>query len=134
MPSDIESSVRLRPDVLAISVPVSDIHIQKRLQKDRGWILDRLFESVYQAKCGEVKYISLGFEDATRADKEFLHAAFKRAMESGADRVRFSDTLGIATAREVTALAGVGRQRDIELAIHAHNDFGMATANAMAAL
>lgn len=131
---DIDACARLKPDVLALSVPVSDLHIHKRLGKDRMQVLDMLQCSIEHSKCA-VRYVSVGFEDATRADGSFLQQAFERAVEAGADRIRFSDTVGTAAPTDVISLARAYAGRfDVDVAFHAHNDFGMATSNAITAL
>ena len=58
------------------------------------------------------------------------------AEEAGAGRIRLADTVGIASPQTMSQLVGDIRQivRQTELAVHTHNDFGMATANAIAAL
>ena len=80
--------------------------------------------------------VSVGFEDATRADLGFLTDMALFAEEAGAVRVRLADTVGIASPTNIASLvAGLGSElSSCEIAIHTHNDFGMATANAVAGL
>lgn len=59
---------------------------------------------------------------------------YKTAIEAGAFRVRYADTLG--TLSPFDTLPIIQRIRDelkVEIDYHGHNDFGMATANALAA-
>src|SRR5660397_231001 len=72
---------------------------------------------------------------ASRADMEFLLSFARTARDAGADRLRFCDTLGIldpfnAFMKVKTVMDATGM--DIEM--HTHNDFGMATANAIAGI
>jgi homocitrate synthase NifV len=69
---DIGFAATCRPDVLSLSIPASDLHISQRLQKDRAWVLSILRQAVAQARESGIPFISLGLEDATRADPEFL--------------------------------------------------------------
>ncbi len=133
---DIVFAAGLRPDVLSLSLPASDLHINKRLRKTHAWVLARLKESVRLARDSGVKVISLGVEDSSRANAGFLAQLVAEAVEAGVGRIRFADTVGILTPSETSSLIAFWRQRypALELGFHAHNDFGMATANALSAL
>ncbi|MBW1745066.1 MAG: hypothetical protein JRJ25_01570, partial [Deltaproteobacteria bacterium] len=65
LPGDIEQSVRLCPDVLAMSIPVSDIHIKNKLGRNRKWVLARVCEGIRQVRNSSSCYLSLGLEDAS---------------------------------------------------------------------
>ncbi len=132
---DIRFAAGLRVDVLSLSIPVSDLHIEKKLAKSRKWVVDTLVYSITLAKQLKIPYVSLGLEDATRADETFLFEVVKQAAAAGVDRVRLADTVGVATPIAVHEL--VQRVRAVtscEIGVHMHNDFGMATANCLAAL
>jgi homocitrate synthase NifV len=79
--------------------------------------------------------VSVGFEDASRADPAFLVQAAQMAQRHGAIRVRYADTLGLldpfATFARIAALRS---EIDIGIEMHAHNDLGLATANTLAAV
>lgn len=134
--ADIELAASLRPDVLSLSLPASDLHIMTRLRKDHAWVLAKLQESVTLAKGLGIKRLSLGIEDSSRANPEFLADLIAAAVEVGVQRIRLADTVGIMTPQETSALIGAYRQKypALELAFHGHNDFGMSTANAWSAL
>ena len=132
---DIAQAAELAPDVLSLSIPVSDLHIETKLKKDRKWVLHQLDQGVRLAHGVGIDYVSIGFEDATRADLQFVAQAALVAQQAGADRVRLADTVGIATPASIARLIGaVSEQVDLELGVHMHNDFGMASANAIAAI
>lgn len=132
---DIAFAASCRPDVLSLSIPASDLHISQRLQKDRGWILRTLGQAVAQARTLGVPFISLGFEDATRADPEFLCQLARAAAGCGVQRLRLADTVGIGSPATITEMVQMIVQvSGLPCGIHTHNDFGMATANAIAAL
>ena len=132
---DIAVAACLRPDVLSLSIPVSDLHIKERLGRDRQWVLGRLRKSVVLALRRGIPFVSVGFEDATRAEARFLDEAAVVAVEAGAHRIRLADTVGIATPAEIGEMVGRLRQQTsgAEIGVHMHNDFGMATANSIAA-
>jgi homocitrate synthase NifV len=97
-------------------------------------VLDSIKKSVDFAKTHGV-YVSVNAEDASRADPEFLAEFARTAKASGADRLRYCDTLGILdpfeTYRRIKALR---EAVDIDVEMHTHNDLGMATANALAGI
>lgn len=131
---DVQHSIDCGVDAVAISISTSDIHIQYKLQKSREWVLESMTKAVEFAKKNGV-YISVNAEDASRTDDEFLVEFAKAAKEAGADRLRFCDTVGILdpfmTADKISKLL---EKVDIDIEMHTHNDFGMATANALAGL
>jgi homocitrate synthase NifV len=78
--------------------------------------------------------VSIGAEDASRADPAFVLRLFETAAAAGACRVRYADTVGVHdpfSARE--AIAALRARLDIDIDYHGRNDFGMSTANAFAA-
>jgi isopropylmalate/homocitrate/citramalate synthase len=75
--------------------------------------------------------------DSTRADLAFLRAAYEAAVDAGAAEVVVVDTLGIATPEAAAFLVGdVAERFDHEVPVHwhGHDDFGLATAAAVAAV
>ena len=133
--SDIEYAAGLKPDVLSLSIPVSDLHIVKRLNKSRGWVLRTLRETIAWAKHLGFKKMSLGLEDATTAEASFLAEIMKTAEENGIFRLRFADTVGIASPLSIRNMITAAKaDYSMEIGVHTHNDFGMATANCLTAL
>jgi homocitrate synthase NifV len=132
---DIAVAVQLQPDLLALSIPVSDIHLEKRLGKDRSWALATMSEAIAFAG-GQGMALSIGFEDASRSDRRFLTEMALAAERLGVVRIRLADTVGIASPGDMANMVtDLGRKLTTScLAVHTHNDFGMATANAVAAL
>ncbi len=131
---DIEHSIDCDVDSVAISMSASDIHIEHKLRKSREWVLDRVQESVEYASDHGL-YISCNGEDASRADPEFMIEFAKTAADAGAHRIRYCDTIGID--EPFSAYQNVKRivdNVDVDVEMHTHNDFGMATANAVAGI
>jgi homocitrate synthase NifV len=131
--ADLDGAAGCRVNGVHISWPVSAIHLQA-WKKDETWVLRSLRELVGHAR--EVfKYVSVGAQDASRADSNFLGEFACAAYEAGAARLRLADTVGILTpgrtARMVEALRGLVPH--IPLEFHGHNDLGMATGNTIAA-
>ena len=132
--SDLAAIARCNVDWANLSIPVSDIHIQKKLGKDRNWVLSRVREFVTAAS--ELGYlVCVGGEDASRADIDFVRRVADVAQESGALRFRFADTLGVLDPFKTSERIGLLRKTcDLQIEIHAHDDFGLATANSLAAV
>ncbi|KJS03061.1 MAG: hypothetical protein VR65_02105 [Desulfobulbaceae bacterium BRH_c16a] len=132
---DIFFAAEHKPDILSLSIPVSDIHLEKRLQKNRDWAYRTMCAALDSARRHGLT-VAIGFEDATRSDLRFLKTMAKAAERHGAVRIRLADTVGIGSPRLIGALVTSikGELKRCRLAVHTHNDFGMATANAIAAL
>ncbi|MDO8321277.1 homocitrate synthase [Rhodoferax sp.] len=132
--ADLASALRCEADIVHLSIPVSDIHLQHKMRQPRDWVLTQVTRVIEHAVASGRK-ISLGAEDASRADADFLALVARRAQACGASRIRFADTLGVLDP--FTTHEAISRLRDavdIEIEIHAHNDLGLATANTLAAL
>ena len=131
---DINLAVRLRPDVLSLSIPASDLHLRERLGKDRNWALKQLTAGIGLAREMGIKKVSVGLEDATRTDGDFLEQLGRVAAKHGAFRVRLADTVGLASPAKMAKLVTLFSKLPLKIGVHTHNDFGMATANAVAAI
>lgn len=130
--SDIEQSIDCGVDSVAISISVSDIHIKNKLKKSREWVLEKMVEGVEFAKKNGL-YVSVNGEDASRADQEFLIEFMKIAKQAGADRFRYCDTVGVMGPFKIEEqIKYLYEQTGFDIEMHTHNDFGMATANAIA--
>lgn len=130
---DIEASLKCGMNNVHISVPVSDIQIKYKLGKSRRWVLSSLKDVLREARDWGCT-ISVGLEDASRADQNFAALVSETAVEKGAVRIRYADTVGILdpfktykVMRKLISRIGNG------IEFHAHNDFGMAAANTLAA-
>jgi len=132
---DIRASIHCGVTAVDISLPVSDMMIRNKIRKNREWVTEQLKVALGFAKENGL-YVSVGGEDASRADLPFLADLMKIAHEMGGDRFRFCDTLGILDPfgmyERVRALCEAVPELPIE--VHAHNDFGMATANTIAGI
>lgn len=117
-----------------ISIPVSAIQIAAKFQGQWQVVLQKLRDSMSFA-LDHGLFISVGGEDSSRADEQFLFDVALYAQECGASRFRFCDTVGILdpfttytkVKKLVTALS-------IPVEMHTHNDFGLATANTLAGI
>ncbi|MDD4881063.1 MAG: homocitrate synthase [Gallionellaceae bacterium] len=130
---DLEACRNMKVDLIDLSIPVSDIHISKKLKRDRAWVLKTIATMVPRALDMGLDVI-VGGEDASRADLEFLMRVFDAAQSAGARRFRFADTLGVLEPFGVYDTIKTLRSiSDLEIEMHAHDDLGLATANTLAA-
>jgi homocitrate synthase NifV len=130
---DIEAAAESGTEAVHISFPLSALYLLL-MEKDYAWVQEQLQQLVPRAK----KYfniVSVGAQDATRAEPEQLKRFVLDATACGADRIRIADTVGVATPTSVMRLVGsLTSTTSAALEFHAHNDLGMATANAFTAL
>jgi homocitrate synthase NifV len=132
--SDVDASIECGVDAVAISISSSDIHIEHKLMKSREWVLESVKTCVDYAK-GFNLYVSVNAEDASRSDMEFLLRFARTARDTGADRLRYCDTLGILDPFETfIRVKSIIDIIGIDVEMHTHNDFGMAIANAIAGI
>ncbi len=116
------------------SLPVSELHL-RAWKKNRSWVFLTLAELAAEFR-GRFQFLSVGAQDASRADRVFLIEFAQAAFEAGLDRLRIADTVGILNPLQTCALIGALRAAapGLSLEFHGHNDLGMATANTIAAL
>ena len=133
--ADVEALVELGITASVIESPVSDGKLAA-LGVSRETMLERIRSAVsYAVESGiEVAYFGV---DSTRADLGFLRAAYAAAVDAGAAEVAVVDTLGIATPEAAAFLVGEVAEHlghEVPIHWHGHDDFGLATAAAVAAV
>ena len=131
---DLLEAQKCGVDAVHFSLPVSDIQIQA-IGKTRKWVLNRI--AVLAARATKMfSYVSIGAQDASRADTAFLDEFVDAASYAGVNRIRLADTVGIWNPLEIYLMISRIRSKvsGIEIAFHGHNDLGMATANALSAI
>lgn len=132
--SDIEASLRCNVDAVAISISTSDIHIRYKLQSTREAVLEKMVKATEYAK-REGLYVSVNAEDASRSDEDFLVQFAKAAYQAGADRLRYCDTIGtLDSVQTYHNIQSLRAKIPLDIEMHTHNDFGMATSNALAGM
>lgn len=135
-PDDIRHALDVRPDLLHISVPVSYSHIYAKLRKNKQWVFNQLNECLELTHKSGIP-LSVGFEDAFRSEAMFMTTVARMLLDAGVTRFRFSDTVGVASPSVCRAVIKDFISRlvghELGLGFHAHNDFGMATANTIEA-
>ncbi|MEL6901811.1 MAG: homocitrate synthase [Cyanobacteria bacterium J06606_4] len=132
--ADIQASLHCGLQRIHISIPVSEIQIQVKFQGRWNAMLQQLRDSLNFALDHGLS-VSVGGEDSSRADEQFLTDVAQFSQEWGAFRFRFCDTVGIldpfTTFEKIKKLVAA---LDIPVEMHTHNDLGLATANALAGI
>jgi len=128
---DIDYAADCGADSVHLVVPVSDLHISRKMRKTREQVLDMACDAVtYARERGLI--VELSGEDASRADPAFVREVYAEGLERGAERLCFCDTVGLLTPERVAeVIPGLCLA---PLSIHCHDDLGMAMANTIAAL
>ena len=131
---DIDYALECDVDSIHLVVPVSDLHIRTKIKKDRDAVRQIAVEVTEYAKDHGL-VVELSGEDASRADLGFLKALYEDGMDAGAERLCFCDTVGLLVPERTTEIfQDFSSSLKAPLSIHCHNDFGLATANTIAAL
>ena len=130
---DIDAALRCDVASIHLVVPVSDLHIQQKLKKDRAAVLELAVEMTEYAKSHGL-IVELSGEDASRADLDYLKSVYNAGIDAGADRLCFCDTVGILLPENTYEIFSDLSRLRAPISIHCHNDFGMATANTISAL
>jgi isopropylmalate/homocitrate/citramalate synthase len=135
VPADLEALVELGVPASVIESPISDLKLNA-IGVSREKMLERITAAMRFADEHGILAAFFGV-DSTRAEPNFYELVYKSAVEAGAREVVVVDTLGIASPEAVADLVGrtvewVGS--DVPVHFHGHNDFGLATASAVAAV
>jgi len=133
--ADVEELVRLGLRASIIEAPTSDIKL-RAYGISREDVLKRVVDAVSAAKQNGIK-VAFFAVDGTRTDLEFLKTIYLAAIDAGATEIVVVDTIGACGPEAVEYLVGqvcwwMGPK--IPVHFHGHNDFGMATACAVAAV
>ena len=103
---------------------------------NREVVLQRLTDAIKHAVDNDMRVIFFPV-DSTRSDLDFLQEVYSRAIESGAAEVAVVDTIGACAPEAVESLIRTVRGwigPEVPLHFHGHNDFGLGTALAIAAV
>jgi isopropylmalate/homocitrate/citramalate synthase len=134
--ADIDAHIDLGTEHVLIEISTSDLKM-KAYGFTRESVLQRVTDAIRHAKDNGIRTVNFFAVDSTRSNLEFLRDVYSTAIEHGADEVSVVDTIGVCSPEAVEWLIGevsswVGP--DIPIHWHGHNDFGMATASAVAAV
>jgi 2-isopropylmalate synthase len=133
--ANINKARECNVDRVAIFYATSKIHLDAKTHKSQDQALEIVTEHVRYARGLGLK-VRYTPEDASRTDFEYLVKICNAAIEAGADRISFADTLGIMQPHEVFERITDLRKRlmPCKIDLHCHDDYGLALANAMAGI
>jgi 2-isopropylmalate synthase len=116
----------------------SPLHMQYKLRMTPDAVYEQACMMVQHAKklCPDVQF---SLEDSTRSELEFVYRVVEGVIRAGATVVNIPDTVGYAMPEQFGAFiagifAHVPNVRDARIAVHCHNDLGLAVANTLAAI
>jgi isopropylmalate/homocitrate/citramalate synthase len=133
--ADAEALVELGVTASVIEGPVSEGKLEA-YGLTRATMIERITKAVRYATGNGIRVCFFGV-DSTRADLEFFRQVVEAAVEAGAREVAVVDTIGIATPEAAAFLVGQTRDwlgPEIPIHWHGHDDFGLGTAAAVAAV
>ncbi len=134
--ADIDAHVELGTEYLLMEISTSEIKM-KAYGFTREKVLERVASSVRHARENGIKRVNFFAVDATRSDLDFLRTVYTTALEAGADEISIVDTIGALAPEAVEYLIRLVRSwvgDEVLIHWHGHNDFGLATASAIAAV
>ena len=119
-------------------IATSDIHLQHKLRKSREDVLQMAVAAVTRARQW-VEDVEFSPEDAARSDIDYLCQVVEAVIKAGATTINIPDTVGYATPEQYgeifrTLINRVPGAENVTFSCHCHDDLGMATANALAAV
>lgn len=130
----VEAAAGIGVKNVVINLSTSDIHLKKIYKENRTWLVNRLREVMRAADKLGLNFV-ISAEDATRTDLEFLLKIVSLSKKKGATRFRICDTVSkFDPFRTFMVISTINNAIDFPLEVYNHNDFGMATANGMAAI
>ena len=130
-PQDIDAALDCDVDGIITFVGTSDIHLDHKMHITRQDAINLCETAVDYAKDHGL-FVAFSAEDATRTDIEFLKRIYSKAQECGADRVHIADTTGAITPQGIDYLVReLVKDIDVDIAVHLHNDFGLAVINSI---
>jgi isopropylmalate/homocitrate/citramalate synthase len=138
--SDIDACLECGTREMLITTPFNGLNLQYRLKMTKEQVLEKTTESIEYAKRHGAT-VNFVLEDASRTPVEEILQIFKTAIKAGADRLVIADTVGFLRPLSMRYLMSHIREglseltsKKIQLSVDCHNDFGMATANTLAAV
>ena len=132
---DLDALAELGIKQTLIEISTSEVKM-KAYGFDREIVLQRLTEAIKHAVDKDMRVLFFPV-DSTRSDLGYLQEVYGRAIETGASEVAVVDTIGACAPEAVEKLIQIVRRwigPDIPLHFHGHNDFGLGTALAIAAV
>ncbi|MFC4450438.1 LeuA family protein [Halorussus aquaticus] len=129
---DVEAALDSGVEMVHVFASTSDVQIEDSMHATREEVVERSVAAVERVKeAGATAMFSP--MDATRTDEDYLKQVVEAVSAVGVDWINIPDTCGVATpSRFGDVVRTVDEHSDARIDVHTHDDFGMATANAIA--
>jgi homocitrate synthase NifV len=134
--ADLDAHIELGTEHTLIEISTSDVKMEA-YGFTRDKVLERVTSSVKHAKANGIKSVNFFAVDSTRSELKFLRDVYSAALDAGADEISVVDTIGACAPETVEYLIGEVKSwvgNSVPVHWHGHNDFGLATAAAIAAV
>jgi len=138
--SDIDACLECGIREIPIFAPFNGLNLEYRMKMTKEQALARTVESIEYAKKHGVR-VDFVLEDGSRTPVEDIVQIFAAAVKAGAERLVIADTVGFLRPLSMRYLFSHIKEelsrlvkKEVPLAVHCHNDFGLATANTLAAV
>jgi len=129
--SDVTAAVDAGVDMVHVFASTSDVQIEDSMHSTREEVIERSVAAVEQVNDAGLE-VMFSPMDATRTDPDYLAEVVSAVDEVGVDWVNIPDTCGVATPNRFAKLVRfVGEHTDAKIDVHTHDDFGLASANAI---
>jgi homocitrate synthase NifV len=92
--ADLKAAASCGANLVNLSISISDVQLEHKLRRDRAWVLETVDRMVRTVRDSGFD-VSVGGEDASRAEVDFMLRVALTAQTAGARRFRFADTLGV---------------------------------------
>ncbi|MBT4521654.1 MAG: homoaconitate hydratase [Halieaceae bacterium] len=133
---DLDAHIELGTQYTLIEISTSDIKMEA-YGFSRTKVLERVTNAVKHARDNGIERVNFFAVDSTRSDLAFLQDVYNTALEAGADEISVVDTIGACAPEAAQHLISLVRSwvgDEVLIHWHGHNDFGLATAAAIAAV
>ncbi|HHQ45142.1 MAG TPA: 2-isopropylmalate synthase [Candidatus Altiarchaeales archaeon] len=129
---DLDYALECDVDSVFLVAPTSELHIEHKLKSTKEKVLESITECVQYCRDHGI-LVDVCCEDGSRSDPKFLQKVLETSVKAGADRFTVADTVGVFVPEE-TAKIFKSLKSKLPLGVHCHDDFGLGTANTVAAV
>ncbi|TCS93883.1 LeuA family protein [Hazenella coriacea] len=135
VPEEIKATQQAGAHWVGIWASINPLSLTTKFRgKDKSDIAKRVIQSIEYAKQLDLK-VRFTIEDASRTEWEDIQFLASLAVGAGADRISLADTTGVWEPYQCAQTIKTAVDNfPCEIEVHLHNDFGLATANALAAI
>ena len=131
---DIDLAAKTGVKGVFLFIATSPLHLKHKLNISRDELIKTIRENVSDA-VERGFFVQFSAEDATRTPPDFLYRCYQEAIINGAHRIGVADTVSCMYPSQFRSFIEKIRARfNIPVSVHCHNDFGLATANTLAAI